>query len=174
MQTVVVTSAVGTPPFQISLCDITNTYCYIVGVDVVSFPVTLNVPPPIQTADTLLIKIKDAYYCETLQTTTSLSPTPTPTPTLTPSSYITNCNCITFDNSTGTLDYYFSLNLCDGTELNSTIYSGTTLYYCGNSPSAEPEVDVIIGPVCVDNSCPSPTVTPTLTLSSTPTPTPTI
>lgn len=163
MQTVVVTSAVGTPPFQISLCDVTNTYCYIVAVDVTTFPTTVNVPPAIQSANTLIIKIKDAYYCETLQTTTSLSPTPTPTPTITPSSYITNCNCIAFDNLSGTLDYYFSLTLCDGSELNSTVFSGTTVYYCGNSPSAEPEVNVVIGPVCVSGSCPSPppTYTPT-------------
>ena len=174
MLTVIVTSAVGTPPFQISLCDVTNTYCYIVGVDVTSFPVTLIVPPPIQSADTLLIKIKDAYYCETLQTTTSLSPTPTPTPTLTPSSYITNCNCIKFDNLDGVLDYYFSVTLCDGTEINSTIFSGTTLYYCGNSPTAEPEVGISIGPVCVDNTCPTPVYTPTLTSTPTLTNTPTL
>ena len=70
---------------------------------------------------------------------------------------------ITFDNLYGTLDYDISLKLCDGTEVNSIVYSGTSLYFCGNSPSAEPEVGIIIGPVCIDESCPSPppTYTPT-------------
>lgn len=162
MQTVVISSAVGIPPFQISLCDVTNTYCYIVAVDV-TLPVTVNVPPPIQTADTLLIKIKDSHHCETLQTTTSLSPTPTPTPTLTPSSYITNCNCIAFDNLSGSSNYDISLTLCDGTSLNSSVYAGSIIYYCGNTPSADPQVNIVIGPVCVSGSCPSPppTYTPT-------------
>lgn len=159
MNTVVINSAVGTPPFQISLCDITNTFCYIVGIDVTTFPVTLDVPPPLQDVSQMVVSINDAYYCNSLQTLSFMTPTPTPSPTPTPTSYITNCNCIIFDNSTNTLDYDFSLNLCDGTLLEGVIYSGTTLYYCGNSPSVEPEVGVTIGLPCSSGTCPTPTPT---------------
>jgi len=159
MESVVIYSAEGTPPFQISLCDMTNTFCYIVGIDVTTFPVTLQVPPPLQNVNQILVSIKDAYYCNTFQTLSFLTPTPTPTPTPTATPIISDCRCITFDNSINTLDYDFSLKLCDGSTLDGVIYSGTTLYYCGNSPSAEPEVGVTIGTPCSYGTCPTPTPT---------------
>ena len=79
MESVVIYSAEGTPPFQISLCDMTNTFCYIVGIDVTTFPVTLTVPPPLQNVNQMLVSIKDAYYCNTFQTLSFLTPTPPPT-----------------------------------------------------------------------------------------------
>ena len=159
MESVVIYSAEGTPPFQISLCDMTNTFCYIVGIDVTSFPVTLTVPPPLQNVNQMLVSIKDAYYCNTFQTLSFLTPTPTPTPTPTATPIISDCRCIVLDNSMNTLDYDFSLNLCNGSLLEGVIYSGTTLYYCGNSPSVEPEVGVTIGDSCSSGTCPTPTPT---------------
>jgi len=159
MESVVIYSAEGTPPFQISLCDMTNTFCYIVGIDVTTFPVTLTVPPPLQNVNQMLVSIQDAYYCNTFQTLSFLTPTPTPTPTPTATPIISDCRCIVFDNSMNTLDYDFSLNLCNGSLLEGVIYSGTTLYYCGNSPSVEPEVGVTIGLPCSSATCPTPTPT---------------
>lgn len=167
MYTIEITSFTGTTPFSITICDTTLTYCYLVATGVSSLPVTVNVPSPLSGIQQLIVKLVDAYGCEHFQLYTCVTPTPTPTLTPTPTpSMVVDCNCITFDNLTGTTDYNFSLTQCDGTILYSVVYSGTSVYYCGKLPSADPEVLISIGLPCVGNTCPPPLLTPT----STPTP----
>ena len=65
MNTVVINSAVGTPPFQISLCDITNTYCFLVSGSTIIPPLfSFIVPPPLDSVTELLLKIVDNNGCE--------------------------------------------------------------------------------------------------------------
>lgn len=167
--TIDITGFTGNYPFSVTICDITMTYCYVVATGVAAVPITVNIPPSLIGVSSLVVKIIDAYSCEYLQLFTCVTPTPTPTvtPTVTPS-MIVDCNCITFDNLYGVSDYNFSLTLCDGSILNSVIYSGTIVYYCGKLPSADPQVSITIGLPCVYNSCPA----PTSPLTQTPTPTP--
>jgi hypothetical protein len=170
MQTIEILSFTGVSPYTITICDTTFSYCYVVATGVTSTPITVNVPMLLQSASQLILKVTDANSCDYFQIKTCVSPTPTPTPTPTPStSMIVNCNCITFDNLYGTEDYNIGFTQCDGIVLNTVIYSGTSVYYCGRQPFADPEVNISIGLPCVDNTCP----TPEFTQSSTPTPTPT-
>jgi len=178
MQVIEITSLSGHSPFNISICDITLTYCYVVATGVVSVPPILELPIPVQLegAQQIIVKVVDSIGCQELLLQ-SCPGTPTPTPTQTPTPTPTNviiCNCISFKNTTsGNLN--FSYTQCDGTIFNGDVQSGTTLYYCGRLPSADVGVDITIYEVCFDNTCPDSvlTPTPTPTQTSTPTPTPT-
>lgn len=171
MQVIEITSLTGHSPYNVSICDITLTYCYVVATGVVSAPPTLQVtiPTQLEGANQVLVVVTDAIGCQefTLQTCPS---TPTPTPTITPTPTPTRiiiCNCISFENTTaGTLKFEFTN--CDGKIFNGAVESGTTLYYCGRLPSAETGVNIIIYDECFKNTCPDSVLTPT------PTPTPTI
>jgi len=171
MQVIEITSLNGHSPFDISICDLTLTYCYVVATGVVSVPPTLELPIPSQLegASQVLVVVTDSIGCEEfLLESCPLPPTPTPTitPTPTPTMVIV-CNCISFENTTsGTLN--FSLTQCNGTILNGMVQSGTTLYYCGRLPSADIGVNVQISEICIDNTCaPIPTATPTATPTQT-------
>ena len=140
MQVVEITSLTGHSPYNISICDLTLTYCYVVATGVVSVPPTLQLPIPVQLegADQVIVVVTDSIGCQEfiLQ---SCPGTPTPTPTLTPTPTVTRiiiCSCISFENTTSG-DLNFSLTQCDGKILNSVVQSGTTLYYCGRLPSSE-------------------------------------
>ena len=171
MQVIEITSLTGHSPYNISICDITLTYCYVVATGVVSVPPTLEltIPAQLEGANQVLVVVTDAIGCQEfiLQTCPS---TPTPTPTITPTPTPTRiiiCNCISFENTTaGTLKFEFTQ--CDGKIFYGSVDSGTTLYYCGRLPSAEPGVNIIINDECFKNTCPDSVLTPT------PTPTPTI
>ena len=178
MQVVEITSLSGHSPFNISICDITLTYCYVVATGVVVVPPTLElqIPTQLEGAQQVIVKVVDSIGCQEL-ILQSCPTTPTPTPTK-----IVVCNCLTFENTTSnTLYFYFTQ--CDDTILKGEIQSGTTLYYCGRLPSADVGINVNIGNLCVNNTCPdsaltptpttTPTTTPNLTSTSTPTPTPT-
>jgi hypothetical protein len=181
MQVIEITSLLGQSPYDISICDLTLTYCYVVATGVVSVPPTLllTIPSQLEGANQVLVVVTDSIGCEKfiLQ---SCPGTPTPTPTLTPTPTPTRvvfCNCISFENTTSG-DLNFSFTRCDGIEFNGSVQSGTTLYYCGRLPSADVGVNIQINEVCVDNTCtsitPTPTPTPTQTGTPTPTPTPTL
>jgi len=170
MQVVEITSLTGHSPYNISICDLTLTYCYVVATGVVSVPPTLslNIPTELDGADQVLVVVTDSIGCQEfiLQ---SCPGTPTPTPTLTPTPTITRiviCNCISFENTTsGSLNFHFTQ--CNDVVFNGTVQSGTTLYYCGRLPSADVGVNIQINEECVSNTCtsltPTPTQTPTLT-----------
>jgi len=177
MQVVEITSLSGHSPFNISICDITLTYCYVVATGVVSVPPTLElqIPAQLDGANQVLVVVTDAIGCqEFILQTCPVTPTPTPTITPTPTpTRIIICNCISFQNTTaGTLKFEFTQ--CDGKIFNGAVESGTTLYYCGRLPSAEAGVNIIINDECINNTCPDSVLTPTPTPTPTQTPTPTI
>lgn len=170
MQIIEITSLTGHSPYDITICDITKSYCYIVASGVTSVPITIEIPTELSGTQELIVVITDSSGCETFSNYNCFTPTPTPTFTPTPTITPTNiaCNCITFTN-TGTTLGAFSYIDCDNQEINFKINSGTTLYVCGKSPS------IIVGDViysmglpCVNNTCVLPTPTPTVTPSSTP------
>jgi hypothetical protein len=170
MQVIEITSLSGQSPYNISICDLTLTYCYVVATGIVSVPPTLQltIPSQLEGANQVLVVVTDSIGCEEfiLQSCPG-TPTPTPTLTSTPTpTRIVVCNCISFENTTsGSLN--FSFTQCDGIVFNGSVQSGTTLYYCGKLPSAEVGVNIQINEACISNTCtsltPTPTQTPTLT-----------
>ena len=44
MASIEITSLIGVSPFTVTLCDITNTYCYLVATNVTTVPLTVNIP----------------------------------------------------------------------------------------------------------------------------------
>jgi hypothetical protein len=162
----------GTPPYSVTVCDITLTYCYLLtGSTSLSATTTFDIPIPLDVADSVIIKIIDSNGCLIFHPY-SCPPTPTPTPTITPTPSSTPtslCRCIQITN-TGTTTGTFYYTKCDGNVTSVLpINSGTTLYYCGTNPIALTECYVYIGDNCVSNSCvsitPTPSVTPTITPS---------
>ena len=139
-----ITGVTGTPPYSITICDTTLVYCYLItGSTTIPPTFTFDVPPPLDVADSVIVKVTDSNGCE-IFLPYSCPPTPTPTPTLTPTPTPTptgTCRCIQVTNT------------------------GTTLYYCGTNPIALTECDIYIGDNCVNNSCVSVTPTPTPTVS---------
>jgi len=177
MQTIQISSATGTPPFDFSICDYTNTYCYSVATGVSVFPITVDIPVLLEGASSILIVITDSNACTEFipYSCPSQTPTQTPTPTPTPSSVITDCSCITFDNVTGSSTHKYFYTDCDGVSQVGDIDAGLILYFCGKNPSSDDsEVIISINSLCVDGNCPDPTPTPTPTNTVTPTITPTI
>lgn len=170
---ITISGVTGTPPYSVSVCDLTLTYCYLVtGSTTISPSYTFFVPSPLDVANTIFIKLIDSggcnliypYSCPPTPTpTSSITPTPTPTPTGT-------CRCIQVVN-TGVTEGTFYYTNCEGSVTGVLpIDSGTTLYYCGINPVALTECYVYIGDNCVSNSCviitPTPSITPTITPSS--------
>ena len=170
MQIIEITSLSGHSPYDITICDITKSYCYVVASGVTSAPITVEIPTELSGTQELIVVITDSAGCETFSNYNCFTPTPTPTFTPTPTITPTNisCNCITFTN-TGTTIGEFSYIDCDNQEINFKINSGTTLYVCGKSPSIiVGDVTYSMGLPCVNNTCVLPTPTPTVTPSSTP------
>ena len=172
MQVIQITSLTGHSPYDITICDITNTYCYLGVSGATSAPLTINIPTELINVEEVLVVITDSIGCSEIQYHYCNEPKPsqTPTPTPTPSPTNTLCNCISFENTSGDTLNYGYIN-CDGESFYGEIYSATTLFVCGYNPYADSGVTINISSnICVDNVCPGPTPTPT----TTPTPTPTL
>jgi hypothetical protein len=161
MNSLEITAITGTPPFDVYVCEYSNTYCYLTDSGVTSVPPTLEIiiPEELTNVDELLVKIIDGDGCITFNrfdcpttTTTTIPPTTTTTTTI-PS----NCYCLTFENTTVN-SLNFSYVDCDGNSISSVIYGNSTLFYCGKDPLADDGVNITIGSDCVDNTCPSPTI----------------
>jgi hypothetical protein len=170
MQIIEITTLTGHSPYDITICDITKSYCYVVASGVTSAPITVEIPTELSGTQEVIVVITDSSGCETFSNYNCFTPTPTPTFTPTPTITPTNisCNCITFTN-TGTTLGAFSYIDCDNQEINFKINSGTTLYVCGKSPSIiVGDVTYSMGLPCVNNTCVLPTPTPTVTPSATP------
>jgi len=102
MQQIEITTLSGHSPYNITMCDITKTYCYPVLSGVVGAPptLTLNVPTQLEGTQELLVVVTDAAGCNTFHLYTCYTPTPTPTMTPTPTpTMVVNCNCISFELS---------------------------------------------------------------------------
>jgi surface protein len=169
-----ITGVTGTGPYEIQVCDITNTTCVVVT-SATNIPptFTFDVPPPFDGVSSIIVKIIDSIGCETFHPYyCPPTPTPTPTPTLTPTPTPTFlCYCITVNNPT-TNDGYFDYIDCDG-NLQTSVFvsSGLTYYTCGINPTNQINVTTITGGFCDSNySCPQPSCTPTPTPTPTPNP----
>jgi surface protein len=173
MQVIQINSLTGHSPYDITICDITNTYCYSGLTGVTSVPVTINLPTELLGANEVLVVVTDSIGCQEIQYVQCLiTPTPTPTPSITPTVTPTNigCNCISIKNPSG-LTLNFGYTQCDGTLFYGEIYSATTLFVCGSLPYGDSGLTITFTTnVCVNDECPGPTPTPT----TTPTPTPTL
>lgn len=180
MQSIEISDLVGHPPFSITVCDITYSYCYFVISGVTSSSITITPPNQLNGVNQLLVVITDSKGCDTINYINCFTPTPTPTPTITPTITPTNisCNCIAFIN-VGSGNLNFGYTQCNGTVFNGVIPQSTTFYFCGKQPFADVNVIISINDICINNSCqtsgitPTPTQTPTPTITSTQTQTPT-
>jgi len=164
-----ITGVTGNPPYSISVCDYTYTYCYLVtGSTTIPPTFTFDIPSPLESVSSLIIQITDADGCVYFEPY-NCPPTPTPTPTVTqtPTSTPTDlCFCITAEN-TSLVDGFFDYIDCDGHSITSILVpSGITYYVCGSSPSNPINLTLSLGSYCFGGSCPVPSPTPT------PTPTP--
>jgi hypothetical protein len=157
-----VTSINGVAPYNISICDISKTNCYIVATGNPTLPLYLELPPQLSSANQVLLVVTDSQNCEYFEIISCVPPSPTPTntPTPTPSPTPSNCLCLTFTNNTLS-NLTIGYTRCDGLVTSETIYSNTILYYCGSNPTADPGVLINVGNPCVNNTCPTPTPTPT-------------
>ncbi len=162
MQQIEITTLSGQSPYNITMCDITKTYCYPIlsGINGAPPTVTLNVPPQLEGTQELLVVVTDDAGCNTFHLYTCYTPTPTPTATPTPTptpTMVISCNCISFDNPTSeTLN--FSYTQCNGFVVSYVINPETTLFVCGREPSGDEGVVINISTPCVDNSCSEPTM----------------
>lgn len=63
-QQITITGVTGTPPYDVYVCDITNTYCYLVSGGTYISTYTFQVPTPLSNVGSLLIKLIDSTGCE--------------------------------------------------------------------------------------------------------------
>ena len=171
MQTIDVNYSNGVGPFTIYVCNISLDYCDLIATNVSLPPTyTFDLPPEFLGTLEVVVKIIDlSTNCEDFNYYQCFTPTPTITltPTITPSK-IVNCNCLKFEN-TGNTDFNYSYIQCNGQTLNGVMLSGDTIFACGNTPIAAPEIYIEIGDFCVNGSCPEVLPTPTPTVTVTPT-----
>lgn len=177
MQTFDITSANGIGPYDIYLCDLTFTYCFLIGSGVnipptfsyslpvtftppypVTLPPAIPIPPSITFSEvtSCFIKLVDtATGCEEIFNIYCPSPTPTPTITPTPTPTPTSCKCLTVINwsaGPGTVTYTDCFGVI---HYNISVTYGVPLYFCGNNPTTTGKVTASLGPPCINFSCPS-------------------
>jgi surface protein len=173
MQVIQITSLTGHSPYDITICDVTNTYCYSGVTGATTAPLTIDLPTELLGSEEVLVVVTDSIGCQEIQyhvctTVPTPTPTPTQTPTITPTNSI--CNCISIENTSG-ITLNFGFTQCDGESFYGEIYSSTTLYVCGTLPYGDSGVVITISSdICTGDVCPGPSPTPT----TTPTPTPTL
>jgi hypothetical protein len=157
MISITITGITGTPPYVVSICDITKTNCYSVYEGTPTLPLSLEVPSQLSTANQVLLDVVDSDSCNYFQIISCVpsSPTPTPTTTPTPTPTPSNCVCLTFEN-TGVTNANITYTRCDGVSIGEVIYAGTVLYYCGSNPNADSGILITIGNPCIGNTCPTP------------------
>jgi hypothetical protein len=63
---ITITSISGAAPYDIYVCDQTITYCYFVQT-FTGGTITITVPPPLDQANPIVLKITDANGCELIQ-----------------------------------------------------------------------------------------------------------
>ena len=151
---ITITNITGSTPFDVYVCDITNTLCvFITGLTSCPPSYTFTVPLPLDTSGSLLIKIVDFDSCERFEFYSCVSPTPTPTPTPTPSPLPTNCNCteaIALTDADGTLDFVDCLGIVN---TSVPISHTSPSYFCASVVTSLSNVNIVTGPPCVSNLC---------------------
>lgn len=76
MITIEITGATGTGPYDIYVCDITLTYCYLVSSATTIPPTyTVTIPVPLDGVSQVIVKLIDSLGCEIIQQYTCLTPT---------------------------------------------------------------------------------------------------
>ena len=151
---ITITNITGSTPFDVYVCDITNTLCvFITGLTSCPPSYTFTVPSPLDTSGSLLIKIVDSDSCERFEFYSCVYPTPTPTPTPTPSPLPTNCNCteaIALTDADGTLDFVDCLGIVN---TSVPISHTSPSYFCASVVTSLSNVNIVTGPPCVSNLC---------------------
>ena len=164
MQVINITSLSGTAPYDVYVCDITITYCYLVASGVSTVPQVIDLPPFLNGVESIIIKVIDSIGCEEFHLvpclqpnpTNTLTPSVTPTPTITPTRPIYPCQCIVFDNTGSGDNIGYSYVNCDGINIIGVVSSGNTLSICGSQPvSFDIKMSYTISGECVNNLCPS-------------------
>jgi len=61
---ITISGTLGTPPYDVYVCDITNTYCDLVSGGTYITTYTFDVPYPLNNVDQLLLKLVDSNGCE--------------------------------------------------------------------------------------------------------------
>lgn len=176
MQLVELISLSGTAPYDVYVCDITITYCYLVATSVSTVPQSIDLPSFLTGVSSIIVKIIDSLGCEEFYLIPCLQPTPsntvtpsvTPTLTVTPSNRIYPCNCIQYDNSGSGDDIGYSYIDCDGVLVTDVAASGDVFNVCGSNPTSDDiKMSFTVGSECVGNTCGrgpigiTPTPTPT-------------
>ena len=63
---ITITTISGTPPFDVYVCDQTITYCFFV-LSLTGGTTSFSVPPPLDQANPIVLKIYDSNGCEMIQ-----------------------------------------------------------------------------------------------------------
>jgi len=150
---ITLTVSTGTPPYNIFVCDVTNTYCYPAA----TFgggTITFDSPAPLEYTTPILIRIVDSLNCETFELYQCV-PTQTPslTPTLTPTA-TGPCSCccieVSSNNSSGGS---FTYTDCFGNVFNDVFVPPySTVYYCGSNVTNLVNAALNYGSPCVNGS----------------------
>jgi len=166
-QSIDILTSTGVPPYDVYVCDITYTFCYVVATGV-TLPYQFFAPPPLDNVSQLIVKLIDSTGCVFFEPFQCPTPTPTPSPT---------CFANQYQIWVGGPCTFNLLDCSSGITGTYTTTSGGTYNVC----SSLPPVSVgycPYGPVIFLGPCPTltptPTVTPTITLTSSITPTPTV
>jgi hypothetical protein len=158
-QSIDILTSTGVPPYDVYVCDVTYTFCFLVDTGV-TLPYQFFAPPPLDNVSQLIVKLVDSLGCVFFEPFQCPTPTPTPSPTCFANQYQIwvggPCTFNLFDCSSGITGTY-------------TTTSGGTYNVC----SSLPPVSVgycPYGPVIFLGPCPTQTPTPTVTPTLTPTP----
>lgn len=165
-QFVDITTSTGVAPYDVYVCDITNTFCYVVATGV-TLPYQFYVPAPLDNVSQLIVKLVDSLGCEFFESYQCPTPTPTPSPT---------CFANQYQIWVGGPCTFNLLDCSSGITGTYTTTSGGTYNVCSSLPPVSvgscPYGPVIfLGPCPTLTPTPTPTITPTVTPTSTITPT---
>ncbi len=154
---ITISGITGNPPYDVYVCDVTNTYCYLItGSTLIPPTLVFDVPTPLDDVNNVLVKITDISGCTTF-ISYSCPPTPTPsvTPTPTPTPTPTN-TCLCFEiTTTGMTDGYFDYTDCFGVfHTNVFVNNSLIVYFCGQNISNLIDVTYTQTNYCVANTCP--------------------
>ena len=64
MQVIEINNATGTAPYDVYICDVTITYCYLVGTGINSFPSYFDLPSFLNGSQSVIVKLIDSNGCE--------------------------------------------------------------------------------------------------------------
>jgi hypothetical protein len=158
-QSIDILTSTGVPPYDVYVCDVTYTFCYVVATGV-TLPYQFFAPPPLDDVSQLIVKLIDSTGCVFFEPFQCPTPTPTPSPT---------CFANQYQIWVGGPCTFNLLDCSSGITGTYTTTSGGTYNVC----SSLPPVSVgycPYGPVIFLGPCPTLTPTPTVTPTLTPTP----